>query len=330
MTNILVTGGAGYIGSYMCKYLSNKGYNPVVLDNLVYGHREAVKWGPLFEGCISDSKQLDRIFSEYDISAVMHFAGFCYVGESVTDPVKYYMNNVANTIKLLQSMLQRNVLKLIFSSSCATYGEPVEIPITENHPQNPINPYGRSKLMVEKILKDFHNAYGLKSISLRYFNAAGADPDGETGEDHVPETHIIPMILQTALGQRKRFQIYGGDYPTKDGTCIRDYIHIDDLAQAHFLALELLLNGRDVGKAYNLGNGAGYSNKDVVETAMAVTKKDIQFEIVSRRAGDPAVLVGSAARAREELGWKPRFSDLKGIIETAWNWHKNHPTGYNN
>jgi UDP-glucose 4-epimerase len=258
----------------------------------------------------------------------MHFAGFCYVGESVTDPVKYYMNNVANTIKLLQSMLQKNVLKLIFSSSCATYGEPVEIPITENNPQNPINPYGRSKLMVEKILKDFHNAYGLKSISLRYFNAAGADPDGETGEDHIPETHIIPMILQTALGQRKSFQIYGGDYPTKDGTCIRDYIHIDDLAQAHFLALELLLNGRDVGKAYNLGNGAGYSNKDVVETAMAVTKKDIQFEIVSRRAGDPAVLVGSAARAREELGWKPRFSELKGIIETAWNWHKNHPGGY--
>jgi len=330
MTNILVTGGAGYIGSYMCKYLSNKGYNPVILDNLVYGHREAVKWGPLFEGCISDSKQLDRVFSEYDISAVMHFAGFCYVGESVTDPAKYYLNNVANTIKLLQGMVQRNVLKLIFSSSCATYGEPVEIPITESHPQNPINPYGRSKLMVEKILKDFHNAYGLKSISLRYFNAAGADPDGETGEDHMPETHIIPLVLQTALGQRKRFQIYGGDYPTKDGTCIRDYIHIDDLAQAHFLALELLLNGKDVGEAYNLGNGAGYSNKDVVETAMAVTKRDIQFKIVSRRAGDPAVLVGSAARAREELGWKPRFSDLKGIIETAWNWHKNHPTGYNN
>jgi len=330
MYNILVTGGAGYIGSYMCKYLSGKGYKPVVLDNLVYGHREAVKWGPLYKGCISDSKQLDRIFSEYDISAVMHFAGFCYVGESVTDPGKYYLNNVANTIKLLQSMVQRNVLKLIFSSSCATYGEPVEIPITESHPQNPINPYGRSKLMVERILKDFHNAYGLKSISLRYFNAAGADPDGEIGEDHRPETHIIPLVLQTALGQRKRFQIYGGDYPTKDGTCIRDYIHIDDLARAHFLALEMLLNEKDVGEAFNLGNGAGYSNQEVVETAMEVTEKDIDFEIVSRRAGDPALLIGSGLRARDELGWKPRFQDLKNIIETAWNWHKNHPNGYNN
>lgn len=323
--SVLVTGGAGYIGSYMCKYLSKKGYEPVVLDNLVYGHRKAVKWGPFFEGCISDAKQLDRIFSEFKIAAVMHFAGYCYVGESVADPAKYYLNNVANTVKLLQSMVQRNVLKLIFSSSCATYGEPVEIPITENHPQNPINPYGRSKLMVENILKDFYHAYGLKSVFLRYFNAAGADPDGETGEDHRPETHIIPLLLQTALGQRERFLIYGGDYPTKDGTCIRDYIHIDDLARAHFLALERLLNGKDTGEAYNLGNGSGYSNKEVVETAMAVTGREIPFEIVSRRAGDPAVLVGSGARAREELGWKPRFSDLKSIIETAWNWHKNHP-----
>jgi UDP-glucose-4-epimerase GalE len=330
MFKILVTGGAGYIGSYMCKYLSKKGYEPVVLDNLIYGHREAVKWGPFFEGCISDSKQLDRIFTEYDISAVMHFAGFCYVGESVTDPAKYYTNNVAKTLKLLQSMIKNKVLKIIFSSSCATYGEPVEIPITENHPQNPINPYGRSKLIVEKILKDFNSAYGLKSISLRYFNAAGADPDGEIGEDHRPETHIIPLILKTALGRRECFQIYGGDYPTNDGTCVRDYIHIDDLARAHFLALESLLDGKDVGEAYNLGNGEGYSNKEVVETAMQVTDTNIDFEIVSRRAGDPAVLIGSGARATNDLGWKPRFPDLKSIIETAWNWHKEHPGGYSN
>jgi UDP-glucose-4-epimerase GalE len=328
MFKILVTGGAGYIGSYMCKYLSKKGYEPVVLDNLIYGHREAVKWGPFFEGCISDSKQLDRIFTEHDISAVMHFAGFCYVGESVKDPAKYYTNNVVKTLKLLQSMIKNNILKIIFSSSCATYGEPVEIPITENHPQNPINPYGRSKLMVERILKDFHDAYGLKSVSLRYFNAAGADPDCEIGEDHRPETHIIPLILKTALGQRERFQIYGGDYPTNDGTCVRDYIHIDDLAQAHFLALEILLNGKDVGEAYNLGNGEGYSNKEVAETAMAVTGRNIDFEIVSRRAGDPAVLIGSGARATNDLGWKSRFPDLKSIIETAWNWHKKHPGGY--
>lgn len=320
---ILVTGGAGYIGSYMCKYLSKKGYTPVVIDNLVNGRREAVKWGPFIEGCVSDEKLLDRVFSGYGICAVMHFAGYCYVGESVYDPAKYYINNVANTVKLLRSMVRNNVPKLIYSSSCATYGEPVEIPITEDHPQNPVNPYGRSKLMVEHILKDFYGAFGLKSVSLRYFNAAGADPEGETGEEHSPETHIIPLLLQAALERREPFRLFGGDYPTKDGTCIRDYIHIDDLAGAHFLALERLLNKKEIGSAYNLGNGSGYSNKEVVETAMAVTGREIPFEIVSRRAGDPAVLIGSGEKARLELGWKPRFPDLNSIIETAWNWHKN-------
>lgn len=272
MKNILIVGGAGYIGSYMCKYLANNGYNPIVLDNLVYGHREAVRWGPFVEGSMADSKLLKQIFSKYQIVAVMHFAAFCYVGESVTAPAKYYRNNVADTINLLEVMVEKNVSNFIFSSSCATYGEPVEIPITEEHPQNPINPYGRTKLMVEQILDDFKSAYGLESVSLRYFNAAGADPDGELGEDHRPETHLIPLVLQTALGQRKAINIFGDNYPTKDGTCIRDYIHIVDLAEAHFLALKRLMNGLPGGK-YNLGNGDGYSVGEVIETARKITGK---------------------------------------------------------
>ena len=327
MKNILVVGGAGYIGSHMCKYLANNGYNPIAFDNLVYGHRQAVKFGPFIEGSIGDSKLLRDVFSEYQIAAVMHFAAFCYVGESVTEPAKYYRNNVANTLNLLEAMVEKNVNNFIFSSSCATYGEPVEIPITEQHPQNPINPYGRTKLMVEQILDDFKNAYGLNSVCLRYFNAAGADPDGELGEDHEPETHLIPLVLQTALGQRERIDIFGDDYPTKDGTCIRDYIHINDLAQAHFLALEKLLNGQPGGK-YNLGNSNGYSVKEVVEVARNVTGKPISSKIVERRPGDPAVLIGSSEKAIKELGWRPQFSNLDAIIETAWKWHRNHPEGY--
>ena len=327
MKNILIVGGAGYIGSYMCKYLANNGYNPIVLDNLVYGHREAVRWGPFIEGSMADSKLLKQIFSKYQIVAVMHFAAFCYVGESVTLPAKYYRNNVANTINLLEVMVEKNVSSFIFSSSCATYGEPVEIPITEEHPQNPINPYGRTKLMVEQILDDFRSAYGLESVSLRYFNAAGADPDGELGEDHRPETHLIPLVLQTALGQRKAINIFGDNYPTKDGTCIRDYIHIVDLAEAHFLALKRLMNGLPGGK-YNLGNGDGYSVGEVIETARKITGKTIPINIVDRRPGDPAVLVGSSKKAASELGWKPKFPDLYTIIETAWKWHSRCPEGY--
>ena len=327
MKNILVVGGAGYIGSHMCKYLVNKGYTPIVFDNLVYGHRQAVKYGPFMEGSIGDSKLIRHVFSEYQIEAVMHFAAFCYVGESVTEPAKYYRNNVADTLNLLEAMVEMNVNNFIFSSSCATYGEPVEIPITEQHPQNPINPYGRTKLMVEQILDDFKDAYGLESVCLRYFNAAGADPDGELGEDHEPETHLIPLVLQAALGQRAAINIFGDDYPTRDGTCIRDYIHINDLAQAHFLALEKLLNGQPGGK-YNLGNGNGYSVKEVINVARNITGKPIPSKIVERRPGDPAILIGSSEKAIKELGWKPQFPNLDTIIETAWKWHRDHPEGY--
>lgn len=327
MMNILVVGGAGYIGSHMCKHLSRQGYNPIVLDNLVCGHRQAVKWGTFFEGSMGDSDLLCKIFSDFRIVAVMHFAAFCYVGESVTEPAKYYQNNVSNTISLLDVMIKEKVSNFIFSSSCATYGEPVEIPIQETHPLRPISPYGRTKLMVEQILKDFTVGYGLKSVSLRYFNAAGADPDGDLGEDHDPETHLIPLVLQTALGQRPCIHIFGDDYPTKDGTCIRDYIHIEDLVQAHLLALERLLNGLP-GGAYNLGNGEGYSVREVIEIAKNVTGKPIPVKVGKRRPGDPAILVGSSEKASRELGWRPRFPELEAIIETAWNWHKTNPYGY--
>jgi UDP-glucose-4-epimerase GalE len=325
--NILVVGGAGYIGSHMCKYLSSHGYLPIVLDNLIYGHRQAVKWGPFFKGSMDDRGLLRRIFSEYPVSSVMHFAAFCYVGESVTDPAKYYQNNVASTIALLEVMAEEGIPGFIFSSTCATYGEPKEIPMTEDHPLSPINPYGRTKLMVEQMLGDFKAAYGLESVCLRYFNAAGADPDGELGEDHDPETHLIPLVLQTALGQRPRIDVFGNDYPTNDGTCIRDYIHIVDLAQAHLLALERLLNGQP-GGVYNLGNGEGYSVSKVIEIARQKTGKSIPVNVTERRAGDPAMLVGSSEKATKELGWKPQFPELEAIIETAWNWHKANPKGF--
>ncbi|MEE8429816.1 MAG: UDP-glucose 4-epimerase GalE [Candidatus Desulfatibia sp.] len=327
MKNILVVGGAGYIGSYMCKYLAKNGYHPIVLDNLVYGHRQAVKWGLFIAGSMADAKLLDRIFKEHPIAAVMHFAAFCYVGESVEDPGKYYQNNVAATITLLEAMVENNIHHFIFSSSCAVYGEPVEIPITEQHPYSPINPYGRSKLMVEQILEDFRAAYGLEYVALRYFNAAGADPEGEIGEEHDPETHLIPLVLKTALGQRETINIFGNDYATKDGTCIRDYIHIDDLAQAHLLALDRLLSGLPGGQ-YNLGNGNGYSVKEVIEVARDITSKQIPAKIVERRPGDPAVLIGSSEKAFKELGWKPQFADLNAIVATAWQWHKTHPNGF--
>ena len=325
--NILVVGGAGYIGSHMCKYLAKHGYVPVVLDNLVYGHQESVKWGPFYKGSMNDYGLLKKIFSVHHIEAVMHFAGYCYVGESVLNPAKYYENNVSATLTLLRTMVDERVKHLIFSSSCAVYGEPIETPISENHPKAPINPYGRTKLMVETILSDFHTAHDLSFACLRYFNAAGADPDGELGEDHNPETHLIPLVLQAALSDKRVVSIYGRDYPTKDGTCIRDYIHIDDLAQAHFLVLERLLNG-EVGGQYNLGNGNGHSVKEVIDVASIVTGRPIPVVFTARRAGDPSILVSSSGKAIKELGWQPRYVNLEKVIETAWLWHKNHPNGY--
>ncbi len=327
MKNILVVGGAGYIGSHMCKHLFRRGYQPIVLDNLVRGHSQAVKWGPFFKGSMTDADLVHKIFSDLPVSAVMHFAAFCYVGESVEEPAMYYRNNVADTVALLEVMVEKNISNFIFSSSCATYGEPVQMPIKEDHPLNPISPYGRTKLMVEQILEDFGTAYGMQSLSLRYFNAAGADSDGELGEDHDPETHLIPVVLQAALGKRTHVNIFGGDYRTEDGTCIRDYIHVEDLAQAHLAALERLLNGSP-GGVYNLGNGQGCSVQHVMETARKVTGKPIAAKVVERRTGDPAVLVSSSEKATRELGWRPQFPDIETIIETAWNWHKANPEGY--
>ena len=327
MRNILVVGGAGYIGSHMCKYLSKQEYVPVVLDNLCRGHRPAVKWGPLIEGSISDRNLLKRVFAEHRIEAVMHYAAFSYVGESVKHPSMYYQNNVADTVVLLSEMVEAGILNFVFSSSCAVYGEPEEVPIPETHPQNPVNPYGRTKYMVEQILDDFRNTYGLNAISLRYFNAAGADPEGELGEDHNPETHLIPLAIQTALGQRAEIEIFGNDYPTRDGTCIRDFIHVEDLASAHLIALNRLMEDTEGGK-FNLGNGQGYSVKEVVDITRKITGKPIKDVIVQKREGDPAVLVGSSAKAKDELGWEPRFPDLESIVETAWNWHRSHPKGY--
>jgi UDP-glucose-4-epimerase GalE len=317
---ILLVGGAGYVGSHAAKYLASMGYVPVVFDNLSLGHRESVKWGPLEVGDIHDQDALGRAFLRHAPVAVMHFAAFAYVGESVADPAKYYHNNVSGTLSLLEAMRKARVGKLIFSSTCATYGLPAVIPITENMLQCPINPYGRTKLMVEQLLTDYRAAYGLESACLRYFNAAGADPDGEIGEDHEPETHLIPIVLEVAAGRRPCVTVFGNDYPTRDGTCVRDYVHVTDLAQAHYLALRRLLEGRGDLKV-NLGNGSGYSVKEVVEAAERVTGRSIKVEYSSRREGDPPELVGSQALARRELGWDPRYGALEEIVGTAWRWH---------
>ncbi len=319
--NVLVTGGAGYIGSHCCKELHKRGYNPIVIDNLAYGHRENVKWGDFHEADIADHNQLERCFEERKIDAVMHFAAFAYVGESVTHPMKYYENNVKKTIELLSVLLKKNVKNFVFSSSCAVYGYPNSIPIDEKHSKNPINPYGRTKLIVEKILEDYYNAYGLHFISLRYFNAAGADPDCEIGEKHNPETHLIPLVLEAASGKLKSVDIFGTDYPTKDGTCIRDYIHVMDLAEAHVLSLEKLLNG---GKSdfINLGIGKGYSVLEIIEKASEITGRNIPTVRASRRSGDPPVLVADNNKAIHELGWHARFTGIEEMIETAWTWHK--------
>ena len=318
---ILIVGGAGYIGSHANKALNEKGYKTVVFDNLSKGHRGCVKWGKFFKGDLADKNRLEACFKKYPIKAVMHFSAFAYVGESVEDPAKYYINNVSNTLNLLEVMRKHNVNHFIFSSTCAIYGEPLKIPINEKHSQFPINPYGRTKKMIEDILKDYSNAYGLKYIALRYFNAAGCDSDGEIGELHDPETHLIPLVLDAAIGKRKNIKIFGTDYKTLDGTCVRDYIHVADLADAHIKALEYLFkNGRS--DCFNLGNGKGFSVKEVIEMARKITGRKIRVIKTKRRTGDPAVLIGTSAKAKKILDWKPKFNRLFTIIETAWNWPK--------
>lgn len=318
---VLICGGAGYIGSHANKLLSKMGYETVVFDNLVYGHGEAVKWGTFIKGDLKDLNTLDAVFEKHQIEAVMHFAAYAYVGESVIDPEKYYTNNVANTLNLLHTMRKYGCDKIIFSSTCATYGEPERVPITEEMPQNPINPYGASKLMVERILKDYASAYGLKYVVLRYFNAAGADPEGEIGESHNPETHLIPLVLDAASGCRESIKVFGADYPTRDGSCIRDYIHVADLAKAHLLALEYLQKGGQ-SDYFNLGNEQGTSVLEVIEAVKQVTGKKFKVEFAERRPGDPAALVGSSKKARDVLGWKPEYGDIETIVEHAWKWQE--------
>ncbi len=318
---ILVTGGAGYIGSHTCKLLQSRGYTPIVLDNLVYGHRSFVKWGPLYQGDIDDSLLLDAIFQEHCPAAVIHFAAFAYVGESVADPGKYYRNNVAGTLGLLEGMRKNGCMKMVFSSSCATYGLPGALPIREEQVQVPINPYGRSKLMVENILADFDHAYGMKSVSLRYFNAAGADADGELGEDHTPETHLIPLTMYSVLGRIKNLEIYGTDYATPDGTAVRDYIHVTDLADAHVRSLEYL-EAEKKSQAFNLGTGNGLSVQEIVDAVEQVTGTRVPVVYGTRRPGDPPMLVADAGKAEKYLHWSPSASDATNIVTSAWNWHK--------
>jgi UDP-glucose 4-epimerase len=323
---ILVTGGAGYIGSVVVEDLQAKGENVVVLDNLVYGHKQAIGENTvLYEGDIGDGDLVRKILSEHEIEACMHFSAFTYVGESVEKPKIYYHNNVAQTLKLLDVLIENNVKKFVFSSTAAVFGEPQTIPIDETHPQNPTNPYGWSKLMVEKILQSYDAAYGLKFVALRYFNACGAS--GDCGEDHNPETHLIPLVLFAAQGRREFISIFGDDYATPDGTALRDYIHISDLSQAHLLALKHLENGGN-SEFINLGNGLGFSVKEVIETAKKITGKPIDARVAPRRAGDPSRLVADSKKAREVLGWTPQFADIESIIESAWKWHQAHPNGY--
>jgi UDP-glucose 4-epimerase len=321
MIKVLVTGGAGYIGSHCCKELHKKGYHPVVVDNLVYGHRKNAKWGDFFEGDIADRRLMTEIFSRHDIQAIIHFAAYAYVGESITAPIKYYKNNVQKSILLLHETLKNNIRYFIFSSSCAVYGMPHTIPIDENHPRFPISPYGRSKYMVEEILSDCSEAYPIDFMSLRYFNAAGADPQGEIGEKHDPETHLIPLILDVAAGRSDEIKVFGCDYDTEDGSCIRDYIHVTDLAKAHVIALEKLLDGKP-SRYVNLGTGKGFSVLEAIALAQKITGKEILYTVTDRRSGDPPVLVASNQKALLELGWQPSYTNLEDIIHTAWNWHQ--------
>jgi UDP-glucose 4-epimerase len=320
-TKVLVVGGAGYIGSHMVKDLLDTGHDVVILDDLSTGHRELLPGGEFVEGGLGDAVLLDKLFSTHKISAVMHFAAFSLVGESVEKPLKYYRNNMAATAELLDSMIRHNVKRFIFSSTAAVYGEPVDIPITESHPCNPTNPYGESKIAVERMLKDCDSAYGLKYISLRYFNAAGADKSGKIGERHRNETHLIPLVLEVAAGRRENIKVFGANYLTPDGTCIRDYIHVSDLSGAHLLALNSLLSGGD-SAVYNLGNNRGYSVREVIELARKVTGKPIPAIEADKRPGDPAILIASSDKIKKNLGWKPEYEDLETIIKTAWKWHQ--------
>ncbi|HLU77288.1 MAG TPA: UDP-glucose 4-epimerase GalE [Burkholderiales bacterium] len=320
---VLVVGGAGYIGSHMVLMLAERGHEVVVLDDLSSGHRDAVLAGSFIEGSIADAALLDRVLAAQRFDGVMHFASFIQVGESVLEPAKYYRNNFSHTLTLLDAMVRHDVKRFIFSSTAAVYGEPQRTPIDESHPCAAINPYGRSKRMVEEALADYDRAYGLKSVCLRYFNAAGADPQGRIGERHEPETHLIPLVLQAAAGKRPHIAVYGNDYPTPDGTCIRDYIHVVDLCAAHLLALDRLMQGSD-SATYNLGNGAGFSIREVIAAAARVTGRDIAVAEAARREGDPAVLVAAPDKARKELDWRPRHAALDEIIGDAWRFHSAH------
>ena len=323
---ILITGGAGYIGSHAAKAFSRAQYDVVVLDSLVAGHRDAVKFGPFVEGDVADVARVRETLRTYDISGVVHFAAFLDVGASVRDPAGFYRNNVIGTLSLLEAMAAESVRGFVFSSTCATYGEPIETPIVETHPQRPVNPYGETKLAIERALPHFERAYGIHSVALRYFNAAGADPDGELGEDHSPEIHLIPRAIEAATGGRG-LQVFGDDYPTPDGTCLRDYVHVSDLADAHVKALETLADtGRSA--AYNLGTGTPHSVRDVIGAVERVTGRRVPWTLAGRRAGDPAVLYAAARGIRDELGWVPQRPSLETIVEDAWRWHMNHPRGF--
>jgi UDP-glucose 4-epimerase len=328
MSTILVTGGAGYIGSHVVRELLKKGNRPIVYDNLQMGHRQAVRGVTLIQGDLNDCEKLKQTFQSHPIQSVMHFAADCLVGESVKDPLKYFNNNVKNGLQLIETMELFNVKRIVFSSSAAVYGEPNEVPIRESHSCQPTNPYGETKWIFERVLHAFHRAGKIDYVSLRYFNAAGADLSGELGEDHSQETHLIPICILAVL-TGEPVSIFGTDYETPDGTCIRDYIHVNDLAQAHILALERLQTGGGSG-IYNLGNGNGYSVKEVIERVRRVTGKKVDIIESARRPGDPARLVASSEKIRDELGWNPRYPDLETIIRTAWEWHRNHPKGYNN
>jgi UDP-glucose 4-epimerase len=323
---ILVTGGAGYIGSHAVRLFLSRGHEVRVYDNLSEGHRQAVPEASLIVGDLNQASLLDQVLVQYRIEAIVHFAANAYVGESVRHPAKYYANNLVNTLNLMECARKNRINRFVFSSTCATYGIPETVPLTEDNPQNPINPYGNTKLAVERALLDYTTAYGWSCALLRYFNASGASPLGDIGEDHDPETHLIPLAIQAALGQRSHIEVFGTDYPTPDGTCIRDYIHVDDLAEAHLLALEHIQAGQPL--ICNLGTGTGYSVRDVIRTVEEVSEKTVPVQEGPRRPGDPPRLVACADKVQKELGWKPRYTELRPIVETAWRWHSRHPRGY--
>ena len=319
MKTILVTGGAGFVGSHACKALASAGYLPITFDNLERGHEWAVKWGPLERGDIRDEQSLQRAFEAWRPEAVIHFAAYAYIGKSNAEPLKYYGTNVGGTANLLKACVAFGCNNVVFSSSCATYGVPARLPLTEADPQQPINPYGYTKLAVERLLRDVEAAYGIRHVALRYFNAAGADPSGELGELHQPETHLIPLVLFAAMGRQHSIKVFGNDYPTADGTCVRDYVHVSDLADAHVAAVEWLAAG-NISDSFNLGNGCGFSVAQVIRAAQMITGKEIRIDIHPRRLGDPPILISDSTKARQMLGWKPQFPDVDHQISHAWRW----------